>query len=359
VTSVADDRFVIPHRPDIPGLRFRHFRGAQDYPGMVAANQATRDQAGIQEVITVEAIANAYAHHVHCDHERDLVIVERDGRTIGYARVEWRDLTDGRRAFVPVCLLEPSQLRQGIGRAMLGWAETRIGAIAAELPDRADVRAVMQSFTFGREAGTIALLEGAGWSRAGHGYEMVRPDLDAIPEVALPAGLLVRPIGLDHRARRAVWEALVGAFRNHRDEPEATEEDWLQFVGDVNRDPSLWVVAFDGEEIAGAVLGLINPAENAHHGRERGYLDAVFTGGPWRRRGLARALMARALVRLRDHGMTSAYLGVDGLNPNQAVTLYSSLGFEIETTNIDWTKPMPADSADSTDTAGPTEDPPS
>ena len=43
--------------------------------------------------------------------------------------------------------------------------------------------------------------------------------------------------------------------------------------------------------------------------------------------------------------MTSAYLGVDGLNPNQAMTLYTSLGFEIASTSYDWTKPLPADAA--------------
>ena len=138
-----------------------------------------------------------------------------------------------------------------------------------------------------------------------------------------------------------VWDAAVEAFRDHRAEPEATEEDWLQFLGDPHQDPSLWVVAFDGDEIAGAVLGKIDPAENAHHGRERGIADEVFTRRAWRRRGLARALLARALVRLRDHGMTSAYLGVDGLNPNQAMTLYSSLGFEEASMSIDWTKPLP------------------
>ena len=152
---------------------------------------------------------------------------------------------------------------------------------------------------------------------------------------------MVRPIGTDEASRRRVWDAAADAFRDHRSEAEWTEEDWGHFLGDQARDPSLWVVAFDGDEIAGAVLGKIDPAENAHHGRERGIADEVFTRRAWRRRGLARALLARALVRLRDHGMTSAYLGVDGLNPNQAMTLYSSLGFEVSSMSIDFSKPLP------------------
>ena len=54
-------------------------------------------------------------------------------------------------------------------------------------------------------------------------------------------------------------------------------------------------------------------------------------------------MIARGLVRLRDRGMTSAYLGVDGLNPNQAMTLYESLWFEIVSTTYDWMKALPAE----------------
>ncbi len=97
MAAMLADEVVVPHRPEVPGLRFRRFRGPADYPGMVAANQATRDDAGVEEVITVEGIANNYDHLVNCDKDDDILIVERHDRIIGYARVEWRDLTDGTR----------------------------------------------------------------------------------------------------------------------------------------------------------------------------------------------------------------------------------------------------------------------
>jgi len=335
------DEIEVPNRPAVPGLRFRRFRGAVDFPGMTAANQATRDAAGIEEIVTLEGMANTYEHLVNSDPDQDVLIVERDARIIGYARCEWRDLTAGGRTFVSICLLHPDERRQGIGRAMLGWCEARLAAKAAALPDRATVPATMQAFAPGAEAGAVALFEQSGWTRSGHGYEMVRPTLDDIPDVAMPEGLTVRPIGTDDASLRRVWDAAADAFRDHRSEAEWTEEDWGHFLGDRVNDPSLWVVAFDGDEVAGAILGKIDQAENAHHGRERGIADVVFTRRAWRRRGLARALLARALVRLRDHGMTSAYLGVDGLNPNQAMTLYSSLGFEVSSMSIDFSKPLP------------------
>ena len=49
---------------------------------------------------------------------------------------------------------------------------------------------------------------------------------------------------------------------------------------------------------------------------------------PWRRRGLARALVMRSLAVLRDRGLTSAGLGVDADNANEALRLYTECGFE-------------------------------
>ena len=43
--------------------------------------------------------------------------------------------------------------------------------------------------------------------------------------------------------------------------------------------------------------------------------------------------------------MTSAYLSVDGLNPNQAIDLYEGLGFTSVSTTYDWQKPLPPDVA--------------
>jgi mycothiol synthase len=340
MTALVDE-LVLPGQPDLPGLRFRRFRGPEDYPGMAAANQAARDADGIEEVISEASIANTYEHLVNSDPGTDLVIVERAGRIVGYARVEWRDLTDGTRQYFTICLLDPAERGRGIGGALLAWTEERLATIASSLPDAASVPGTMYSYTFGADERATSLLTGRGWTQDGRGYEMVRPTLDDIPSVPMPEGLVVRPIGLDEAARRQVWDAASEAFRDHRGEAETAEEDWAAFLADRRQDPALWLVGFDGDEVAGAVMGLIDPRENAHHGRERGLLDSVFTRRAWRRRGVARALIARALVRLRDHGMTSAYLGVDGLNPNQAMTLYSSLGFEVASQSIDWKKPLP------------------
>ena len=343
--TTIDDEIQLGVQPDIPSLRFRHVRLPEDFVGMARTNQATRDAAGMEELVTAEAMERDYGHFLHWDPYDDTVIVEIDRRIVGYARVDWRDQVDGARAFASIIVVEPALAASGIPDALLGWAEARLVANARAIPPSERRPSAMRTFSFGAEAGLTDALVAHGWTKEGHGYEMVRPTLDDIPEMPMPAGLVVRAIGLDAASRRRVWDAATEAFADERNETEPTEEDWQNALSNPLEDPSLWVIAFDGDEIAGGVEGRIDPAENAHHRRERGLIQGVWVRRRWRRRGLARALLARGLVRLRDHAMTSAYLGVDGLNPNQAMSLYESLGFEISSTGYDWEKALPPEVA--------------
>jgi ribosomal protein S18 acetylase RimI-like enzyme len=60
-----------------------------------------------------------------------------------------------------------------------------------------------------------------------------------------------------------------------------------------------------------------------------GLIEVVGTVPQHRRRGLAYAMTAEAMRRLRRRGATSASLYVDGLNPSRAYDVYSRLGFAV------------------------------
>ncbi len=320
----------------IPGVRFRGLHRPDDYAGMAEASQAARDASGRPSGVTAESLALAYEHFVNFDPERDALIVERADRIIGFARTSWRDQVDGDRAFVSICILRPEERGQGLGQVMLDWADNRIAAMAAGPLDQRP--AIRGAYTWGDDVQATALMARNGWTEHGRGYEMFRPTLLDVPDVPLPDGLVVRDVGPADRQR--IWDASIEAFRDHRLEPEMTDLDWQRFIDDDRQDPALWLIGFDGDEVAGGSLGMIDHEENRQQGRLYGVVDEVFTRRPWRRRGLARALVTRCLIRLRDRGMASASLGVDGLNPQGAMTLYESLGFEIASTEIHWTKPF-------------------
>ena len=118
------------------------------------------------------------------------------------------------------------------------------------------------------------------------------------------------------------WTADHEAFLDHwggHDDSEASFRRWRESP---EYDPSLFLVAWEGDEIAGGVLNAIYEAENQELGLNRAWLDSVFARRPWRRRGLARNLIARSLHLLRGRGLTGAALGVDADNPSGALRLY-------------------------------------
>jgi ribosomal protein S18 acetylase RimI-like enzyme len=59
---------------------------------------------------------------------------------------------------------------------------------------------------------------------------------------------------------------------------------------------------------------------------------------PWRRRGIASALLADSLSALRDRGLAEAALGVDAENP-RALALYEGLGFKTASEWITFRRP--------------------
>jgi mycothiol synthase len=63
---------------------------------------------------------------------------------------------------------------------------------------------------------------------------------------------------------------------------------------------------------------------------------------PWRRRGVARALLTSSLVGAREAGFTSANLGVDSDSPTGATGLYESIGFAPEKTFTNYRKLLAA-----------------
>jgi ribosomal protein S18 acetylase RimI-like enzyme len=155
---------------------------------------------------------------------------------------------------------------------------------------------------------------------------MVRPNLDPQPDAPMPAGLEIREVQPEHL--RAIFDAADEAFRDEWGYRPATEADWELFLTDpLNADRALWRIAWDGDQVAGQVRSFINAEENERFGQKRGWVENIGVRRPWRKRGLARALIASSIDALRERGMTEGALGVDTENQSGALRLYESVGF--------------------------------
>lgn len=339
INELTTDQIEILNSPNIPGLTFRRFRGASDYPGMVAALNASETANGVERIATVDEIANNYAHLVNCDLARDLIIAEVDDVIVGYSRVEWWQESAGERLYSHIGFLRPEWRRKRIGAAMLKWSQDRLRQIASEHPE--DGLRRFQGFASDTAVGLEAMLRNDGYQAIRHFNLMVRPSLGDIPDFPLPPGLEVRPVKPEHY--RAIWDADVEAFLDHWGYAPPTEDDYQRWLNDkVIFTPELWKVAWDVEknEVAGQVRGYINHEENKAFIRLRGWCEFISTRRPWRKRGVAHALIALTLREFKARGMAESALGVDTENLSGALRVYEDCGFRAVKRNSVYRKPL-------------------
>jgi ribosomal protein S18 acetylase RimI-like enzyme len=310
-----------------PRLVLRAYRGPEDHPAMQAVAAQVRRANQEREIGTVADMDNQYRARDQAALPFDCVVVELDTRVVAYGRASWSELASGGAQVESILNVAPSVRGIGIEDRLIDHATRRAETLAGD-PERTRGRAVyLRVFVSGSDQVQRPLLEARGFRVAEHGAQLIRPDFDGVPDLPVPAPFEVRPIDPDDRAmHRRVWEAGNRAFAQTRGVETPTEAKWEAFRNDPLFAPHLWQVAFDGDTIAGQILNYLEPEAD---GRVIGWTEAISVQPEYRRRGLARALLARSIRVVRDAGATCAGLGVDLNNPNHAADLYQEMGYRI------------------------------
>lgn len=325
-------------RPQIEGLALRTYRPGDATALSELANRTFEADGVPWRTDPAEAENWLSVATEKFDSSRDAFLVEVDGVLVASADTEWVDTTDGLREIRMGAAVDPAWRRRGIGSWLQLVLEEHARQLAASYPSERPV--MFGAWAADTEHEKIALLRRFGFDTARYFFDMVRPTLDEIDEPVLPDGLELRPMEPDQL--RQLWTADIEAFLDHWGGFDGSDERFEQWKGDPKFDPSLFVVAWAGDEIAGGVVNEINETENAAFNRRRGWLRSVFVRRPWRRRGVGRAVVLRSLQVFRDRGMTSAGLGVDADNPTGALGLYTGTGFEVDMRSSAYRKPMTA-----------------
>jgi len=310
---------------DIDGLVFRPFVNADDYQAIADLIAVSHLADGDEYVPDAASLQIDWETTPGFNAPRDIILAEVRGRLIAYGGVD-RQVRDGVAVYVTSGTVHPDFRRRGLGRTIVRRNETRLREMAETHRDRGG--RTYAAWVGDREGGARELLLAEGYGPVRYSFAMIRSDLDDLPQWQLPEGLELR--GLRPEDHRAVFDADNEAFRDHWGHHEATELDFVGFFKFDSFEPGLCRVAWDGDQVAGSVLTFVWKLENEKLGVRRGWFERVSVRRPWRRRGLARAMLVSAMAGLRDAGLEQAMLGVDAENPNGALPLYTSLGFVIK-----------------------------
>ena len=247
-----------------------------------------------------------------------------DGQLVGYARTFQNPEPESEVRCWLVAEVHPAYRSDGLEDALLDWGEER--GQQRLLPMTHSSARVLRSGLQDTQHARQAQLEQRGFSIVRYFFRMQRDLSEPIPAVQLPGDLALRVYTPE--LDTAVFAAFNEAFRDHWSFDPITAEEWQMFVvGRTSFRPDLTYVVMAGEEVAGFSINGVSPEENARRGRSEGWVEELAVRRPWRKRGVATALLCASLHAFKAEGLQYAMLGVDTQNLSGALRVYEHVGF--------------------------------
>ena len=288
--------------------------GRDDLDALVALFEARdRVDVGFVDQSRDEIVADWAA--ARFDFERDTVVAETpDGAIAGYGLVLSLDASV---QIFGMGTVHPDHTGRGLGSALLLEAERRA---ALRLPP--EVSAPFRTSASSTDAAALELFVERDYAHVRSFWHMQRglPADDA--PVVVPDGIAMR-LGLPEDDEVIAYRVLDEAFRDHFGYEPADKEEWLhEFRGMPGYDPSLIVLAFEGDEPVGVSVNMA-----ADDGI--GWVGDLGVRESWRRRGVGRALLTRSFAELAARGHHEVRLGVDTENSTGATHLYAGVGMTV------------------------------
>lgn len=249
--------------------------------------------------------------------ERDVFVVEtRDGCLVGSE--EFYNENGHYQLKADGCV-HPEFRGLGIGSSLLEIIAERAQAeIKLAAPD---VRVFIRSLVNNKDEAGHVLLRNNGYSPVRY-YWRMEIKLQEVPaSVTFPAGIELRPFIKNEHAI-AIWRADNEAFRDHWGSHDRSFEEWAHGIfGNPNFDPTLWMIAWEGNEIAGF-------SQNRFR-KGIGWIGTVGVRRPWRRKGLGLALLHHTFDEFYKRDTNIIGLGVDSVNLTGATRLYERAGMVV------------------------------
>lgn len=250
-----------------------------------------------------------------------------DGRIIGYEELYNRH---GFSALEGDGYVHPDFVGQGTGTALLRALDARARQVML-LADP-DLRVFIRNSMHISDTRARELHEHEGYVPIRFTWRMEirleKPPADS----KWPEGVELRPFLAEEHAR-PLFEALDEAFRDHWGHVPMRYENWhSQTLEREDFDPSLWFVAWDGDQIAGMSL--------CRYRAGMGWVNVLGVRRPWRKQGLGLAILVYSFREFFRRGEKIIGLTVDAHSQTGATRLYKRAGMQVANEFVSYLKEL-------------------
>lgn len=226
--------------------------------------------------------------------------------------------------------VHPDFMGKGVGTTMLRAMEERARQEMelAEPEHRVFIRNGMGiGDTVARE-----MHEAEGYKPIRYTWRMETKLEEPPPAPIWPEGIELRPFDLEQHAF-LVYEAQQEAFRDHWGSVPRSYEFWQHhMLADEAFDPSMWYIAWDGDQVAGYAI--------CSNRNDNGRVASLGVRRPWRKRGLALTLLHHSFGEFYKRGTPIISLGVDAASPTGATRLYKKAGMQVASEYVTYEKEL-------------------
>ncbi len=254
------------------------------------------------------------------DLARDAWIFEAaDGTPAGHAYVWVRSAETGEILLLGV--VHPDHRGRGIGERLAASMEARA---AEHLAGSVARDPVLTTVIPASDEAASALFGARGYTEARRFWRMEIDLASGIEAPSDPPGILIEQVEPE-RTVHTIHGVIQDAFTDHWRYVYEPFTDWSgRHLG--RGDVPVWLLAYEGDEPAGTMVGWVEGGA--------GRVDQIAVRKPWRRRGVAAALLRRAFATFAAAGAGSADLEVDSENRTGATALYERVGMHPTMTHV-------------------------
>lgn len=226
--------------------------------------------------------------------------------------------------------VHPDHTGQGIGAFLMEWGEARAMRSLDKAPP--DARVSIHTSAASQSQAAHELFEARGYTLTRHFFRLLAemaPDAPP-PTPRLPEGTSLRPLILEQDARDA-HKTINEAFRDHWGFVQGeTFEEWMHWIeDDANFDPSVCFVAEANGSAGKQTVGVLMARPEWEGDSSIAWVDELGVLRPWRRQGIALALLQQVLGEFHQRGRYKVGLGVDGDSLTGALRLYEKAGMRV------------------------------